>query len=272
VSLPEPVAQVPAGSDSMIAGNELDSTPVDTGPGETVEVVEVAAVAELVTAETIEPAAVQANDSVANKTDDALPQAASAAASAADAEVDSEVAIETPAEVDDASLGAPGPPVQTDGQAADMPAAASDASDNAEVFGTATEAVAAGSDAFEPAAWASARLGQDLQASLEWIGARETKTSTLQIMLLSQARFNEQAYYEHLAQLADQGVDVSRIRIFESYTGNQAVLNVVYGEYPSRAAANDAKPGLPPVLREIGPIARSVGGLLVEIERLREQN
>ena len=84
--------------------------------------------------------------------------------------------------------------------------------------------------------------------------------------------FDEQAYYRHLAKLSSQGVDVSRIRIFETYTGNKPVLSVVYGEYPSRLAANKAQPDLPPVLGKFEPISRSVGGLLVEIQRLREQN
>jgi len=49
-------------------------------------------------------------------------------------------------------------------------------------------------------------------------------------------------------------------------------LSVVYDEYPIRTAANKAKPDLPPALRKFEAIGRSAGGLLVEIQRLREQN
>ena len=53
-------------------------------------------------------------------------------------------------------------------------------------------------------------------------------------MLLSQKRFDERAYYDYVERLISQGIDVSRLRIFETYTVNQKVYSVVYGEFPSR--------------------------------------
>jgi len=265
----EAVAQVTAGSDSVSAQTEADSMPVPSGSSETVEAT---AAADLAVAEAVEPTAMQADDGFANQADDALPQAEFASTAATEAGIDGEVVIETQAEEADASLAAVDPPTQPDEPPVDISADAGDSNSNELVADSASETVSAGSDPVEQSALRSPRLRQDLQASLDWINAREKKTGTLQIMSVSQDRFDEQAYYRRLAKLASQGVDVSRIRIFESFTGNKPVLSVVYGEYPSRSAANRAKPDLAPVLRKFDPIGRSVGGLLVEIQRLREQN
>ena len=165
---------------------------------------------------------------------DSIPAVALTGSAGTDAAVDGQVVIdEAPAEAVDAVLVVVDPLVQPDQQPVDLPA---DSSSNAEIVEAVAETVSTGSEPTALAAWNSARLRRDLQASLEWISAREPGIGTLQIMLLSQARFDEQVYYEHLAQLASQGVDVSTIRIFESYSGNQAVLSVVYGEYPGHAA------------------------------------
>ncbi|MCG6889540.1 MAG: hypothetical protein LJE92_08130 [Gammaproteobacteria bacterium] len=91
-------------------------------------------------------------------------------------------------------------------------------------------------------------------------------------MLLSQKRFDERAYYDYVERLISQGIDVSRLRIFETYTVNQKVYSVVYGEFPSRGAASAAKVGLPKILQEVAPIPRSVGGLMTEIQRLEGKN
>jgi septal ring-binding cell division protein DamX len=269
---PEPVVQLPAESDPVSAQTEPDSMPVAGASSETMEVVEDVTAADLVAEAVVEPEAMQANESAASEAEDAPPQEEPATSAGVDAEIDKEEAIEAHAEGADTSPAVAEPPAQPDEQPAETLADASESDSNVVGVETATETASAGSDEVEPADWGSARLRRDLQSSLEWINARESRTGTLQIMLLSQARFDERLYYEHLAQLASQGVDVSRIRIFESYTANKPVLSVVYGEYPSRAAANGAKPDLPPILRKIGPVARSVGGLRVEIERLGEQN
>jgi septal ring-binding cell division protein DamX len=267
---PQPVAQVQPASAAASAETEPKSMPLASAASETREPVET--VADAVAEEVVESAAMQANDSVSSQSDAAIPEVALAVSAGADAGVDSAMASEAPAEAVDESRAADDPLAQAAEKPAGTPVVANDSGSNAEVVVTATEAVSAASDPPEQVTWGSARLRQDLQASLDWIAARERQTGTLQIMLLSQSRFDERVYYEHLQQLASQGVDLSRIRIFESYTGNKAALSVVYGEYPSRAAASDAKPDLPAALRKSEPVARSVGGLLAEIQRLREQN
>ncbi len=116
------------------------------------------------------------------------------------------------------------------------------------------------------------RLRQDLQTSLEWIAGRDRSIGTLQLMVLRQENFDLRNYYHYVESLARQGVDVSRMRIFATYTGNRKVYSVVYGEYPSRVEASNAKSALPAVLRKASPVPRSVGGLREEIRRLEEQN
>jgi septal ring-binding cell division protein DamX len=118
----------------------------------------------------------------------------------------------------------------------------------------------------------SGRLLQDLQASLEWINSHDSSVGTIQIMLLRQNRFDDRVYYDYLDRLSEQGVDISEVRIFATYTGEQKVFSVVYGEYQNRGAANAAKTDLPPILQDTAPIGRSVGGLMKEIQRLEGKN
>jgi septal ring-binding cell division protein DamX len=119
---------------------------------------------------------------------------------------------------------------------------------------------------------ATSRLQRDLQASLEWINGRDSEVGTLQVMVLSQKRFDERIYYGYVERLARQGIDISQLRIFETYTNNQQVYSVVFGEFQNRRAANAAKADLPKILLETAPIPRSVGGLISEIQRLEAEN
>lgn len=118
----------------------------------------------------------------------------------------------------------------------------------------------------------SERLRQDLDASLQWIDARDGATGTLQILLLSKARFDAESYYQHIRELEREGVDITRLKIVETFTGGRETYSVLYGEYPSRVAAAEARVELVSVLREAAPIARSVGSLRTEIRRLTVQN
>ena len=264
---PAPVAQVQPANEDASAPDEVDSMPA-TEPDAVAESAE----ADAAVSEVSRPAAMRAIGSVSNEADDALPRMALETSSGADAELIGDATLKTSVEASDEPRSADDPPAQATEKPADTPTVASESSSNAVAGVTATEEFSAPSDPAEHAAWGSVRLGQDLQASLDWIATRELQTGTLQIMLLSQARFNEQAYYKYLDRLASQGVELSKIRVFESYIGEKAVLNVVYGEYPSRAAAYNAVPDLPPVLRKVEPFARSVGNLLEKIRRLGEQN
>ncbi len=118
----------------------------------------------------------------------------------------------------------------------------------------------------------SSRVQRDLQTSRDWINSRDSAVGTLQIMLLSQDRFDDRVYYEYLDRLSGQGVDISELKILATYTGNQDVFSVVFGEYQNREAAKVAMKNLPQILRDIAPIPRSVGGLMTEMRRLEGQN
>ena len=109
---------------------------------------------------------------------------------------------------------------------------------------------------------------QELDESLQWMNNREDRVGTVQILLLSYENFDADNYFEYVASLAQRQVDTDQLRVFMTLTGNRKVYSVVYGEYASRRAAMGAIGELPTALREISPIARSVGGLREEIRRL----
>ena len=118
----------------------------------------------------------------------------------------------------------------------------------------------------------SDRFAQDLKSSIDWIKASNSRTGTVQILLLSFANFDPAAYYEYIDNLAGRQVDIDKIRVFKTLTGGREVYSVFYGEYDSRQAAVNALGALPEALQEISPIGRSVGGILAEIQRLGAAN
>jgi septal ring-binding cell division protein DamX len=117
-----------------------------------------------------------------------------------------------------------------------------------------------------------ARFQQDLQFSMDWIKTKDNSIGTIQILLLSFAGFDPTAYYEYIQHLANQQVDVSKIRVFKTLTGGKEVYSVIYGEYKSRQVAGESLNNLPQALKKISPIRRSVGGILQEMQRLSAVN
>ena len=126
--------------------------------------------------------------------------------------------------------------------------------------------------ALDDVAAAGDRLRRDLDTSLAWIDNRDGAMGTLQILLLSKARFDPEAYYDHVSGMARGGMDVSQLKILETVTGGRETYSVVYGEYANRLAAARARDYLPAALRDSAPIARSIAGLRSEIRRLDGQN
>lgn len=116
------------------------------------------------------------------------------------------------------------------------------------------------------------RFDLELQQSLEWLGQRENRVGTIQILLLSYDNFDHDNYYEYVAELARRGADPEQLHVFKTYTGNREVYSVMYGEFTTRRAAINAIDGLPKVLRDTSPLGRSVGGIWQEIRRLESKN
>jgi hypothetical protein len=116
------------------------------------------------------------------------------------------------------------------------------------------------------------RFDLELQQSLEWLGQRENRAGTVQILLLSYDNFDHDNYYEYVAELARRGADPEQLHVFKTYTGNREVYSVMYGEFTTRRAAINAIDGLPKGLRDTSPLGRSVGGIWQEIRRLESKN
>ena len=130
----------------------------------------------------------------------------------------------------------------------------------------------AGADDPKPAQNSEQRFGDELRRSMDWLQARDDSVGTIQILLLSYENFDADNYYDYVAGLARSEVDVERLRVFKTLTGNREVYSVVYGEYANRKSALGAIAELPTVLRDTAPLARSVGGLWQEIRRLDKVN
>ncbi|UCH40519.1 MAG: SPOR domain-containing protein [Gammaproteobacteria bacterium] len=116
------------------------------------------------------------------------------------------------------------------------------------------------------------RFSFELEQSMQWISKLDDTVGTIQILLLGYNSFNPDSYYEYVAGLELRGVDVEQLHVFKTLSGNREVYSVVYGEFASRKSANGAIESLPAVLRDTAPLARSVGGLWKEIQRLESKN
>ena len=211
-------------------------------------------------------AATETPDAESAMTETSAPETMTAETVAAD--VDAEAAGATPAE----------PPAESTSAAADAATVASleEASQASERVGAEPDIVSADSSVSEdvapPPADVDARFQRRIEASLDWLNDRATEVGTVQIMLLGFEGFDPDAYFENVERLARGGVDPEQIYIIKTLTAGRVVYSVFYSEYPSRRAALRSISDLPEVLRELGPIGRSVGGIQAEIRRLEGQN
>ncbi|MFV2031399.1 MAG: hypothetical protein ACC663_02790 [Gammaproteobacteria bacterium] len=106
---------------------------------------------------------------------------------------------------------------------------------------------------------------QELNNSLNWIENSDKNRATIQIMTTGFNSFADSTYYAYLDKLAQQDIDVSRIRIYQTNVGGVAVYSVVYGEYESRREASNSIQSLPDALKVARPIPRSMGSIQDEI-------
>jgi len=185
--------------------------------------------------------------------------------------------INMPAETDDAVVEIAGSTVEVETGAApaeELKTIQSRSGSNTHDAETepASIALVFGEEASAPPATLANRLLRDLQTSLEWAQDSSRQTGTLQIMMLSRELFDELVYYEYIDKFASRGVDIEKIRIFQTVTQGKEVYSVVFGEFESWKKANIARADVPQPLREYSPIPRSVGGLLDEMQRLDAGN
>ncbi len=116
------------------------------------------------------------------------------------------------------------------------------------------------------------RFQVQVKRSLDWLFAQPNEVGTVQILLLTYDSFDPQAYFGYIDELVARGIDPEQLHIFKTLTGGREVYSVFYGEFPTRQQAYTTIPELPEALRELDPIARSVGGIWTEIRRLEGQN
>jgi hypothetical protein len=165
-----------------------------------------------------------------------------------------------------------GVPSAETGSVADVEAVIVDGGNSAGQLASLSAATAVSNDPgqFEPstASW----FQRELKVSYDWVTSSAESIGTMQIMVLGFKTFDEAVYHGYVESLASKGVDTAQLRIFKTYTGGARYYSVVYGEYASRRAANQAKGSLPEALRKTSPIARSVGGILQEIRRLETES
>ena len=118
----------------------------------------------------------------------------------------------------------------------------------------------------------SERFRRDLETSYSWLDDKADTVGTLQIILLSHKTFDETVYYDYIESLAKKQVDVTQLKVLKTSNGSTEFYGVFYGEYASRQLANKARGDLPEVIRDIPPVARSVGSILQEIRRLEGES
>lgn len=116
------------------------------------------------------------------------------------------------------------------------------------------------------------RFELELEQSMSWLQKQGDNVGTIQILLLSFENFDPDNYYDYVDKLAKNQVDTEQLHVFKTLTGKREVYSVVYGEFASRRSAIGAIDALPAVLRDTGPLGRSVGGLWQEIRRLDSEN
>ena len=90
--------------------------------------------------------------------------------------------------------------------------------------------------------------------------------------MLSFKTFDEAVYYEYVDPLVIKQIDTSQLKVFKTLSGRTEFYSMFYGEYANRQAAIETKESLPEMIRNISPIARSVGGILKEIRRLEAES
>jgi hypothetical protein len=103
---------------------------------------------------------------------------------------------------------------------------------------------------------------QRLKFSRNWALSSDSNRGTIQIMSIELSRFNKDSFQAYLDRLKEQGLDISKLLIFETQLGGRAFYSIMYGDYKDRQEANSEMSLLPDILRTEKPISRSAGSIL----------
>ncbi len=108
---------------------------------------------------------------------------------------------------------------------------------------------------------------QRLSATRSWLENSSDKTSTIQIMSLSQVNKALQPLESFIDNLAAKGLDPQKTYIYQLDKPTNPIYVVLYGSFASRAEARKKIDSLPPSLKANSPIIRTVVGIKNEINR-----
>lgn len=103
---------------------------------------------------------------------------------------------------------------------------------------------------------------QRLVATQEWLANAAESTYSIQLMGVD----NEELLKHHLNDVA-KFVEINKVFLYRTVANRKRSLNVLYGSFSDRRAAQDALDRLPPPLQANRPILRTVGGVRAEIRQ-----
>lgn len=109
-----------------------------------------------------------------------------------------------------------------------------------------------------PAAGISKTLDERISASETWL--RSAPAAHHFIQLFSTDASNRAAAERYLGN-AQRHLDPEQIHAYRSALSGREKIGIIYGDYPSAAAAESALAQLPPAIRESGPYVRQVSKL-----------
>ena len=101
-----------------------------------------------------------------------------------------------------------------------------------------------------------------LNATKQWLSSAPPSSVSIHVQLLGVGDAKRLESY-----LADLGksVDIAQVFVYRTFAGGKPAFSVIYGSYPSRAAANAALAQLPAKLQAQHPYLRTVQGMRTEI-------
>ncbi|MEO8037193.1 MAG: AAA family ATPase [Betaproteobacteria bacterium] len=104
-------------------------------------------------------------------------------------------------------------------------------------------------------------LERRLRATDSWLANAPEPTYTVQLMSSADPEYLKQ-YFNSLAKY----IEIDHLFVYRTVANLKPSLTIVYGEYPTMRAADEAIEGLPPELQRFRPYQRTVRGIRAELE------